>query len=1167
MRYFSKAMLVASAALCLNLSAYSQDISLKINNVTVKEAMETLKKSTGYSFVFSSSDIDTRKLVTVNVVNAPIEEIIDKILQGQNGISYEIQGKSIVVKKSVLSSSSKTQYKVSGKVIDQRGESVIGASVIEYGTSNGTVTDVNGNFELSVSNGAMLDVSYIGYKSQRVKVVKGKKINVTLVENTELLDEIVVVGYGSQKKVNLTGAVSSINFNEQALSRTMTNVSSALSGLSAGVSVSQTSGQPGSDGATIRIRGVGTLDNSDPLVIIDGMEGILDAVNPQDIESISILKDAASASIYGSRGANGVILVTTKKASVGKITVNYSGQFAFAQPTKLIDFVSDYADYMGFINESLVNVGQPEAYSQSTIDLWREKSKNPYDVNEYGVPNYVAYPNTDWSDWLFQNNLIQVHNLSFSGGTERLRGSFSVNYTDNPGIVETAGVKKYMFRFNIDADVTKWLTVGNNTWMSQEDQEMGSWGTANQYLIQTNPSIYPYWNGQYGVTEGPDENYIMNNPIATLHTADGNNRVSRINTTFFTKVKILKGLTWTFNYNYSRRIDERKTYAVSVDRYKLSNGVLTYPGFSLDELTSNFYHYGNENKTMEHLLNYDFSIKDHSFAILAGYNQNSYYDYSNSAAKKGFMEETLNVPSTVTNMTSITGGATERRIRSYFGRLNYNYKDRYLFEANIRYDGSSRFSEDVRWGAFPSFSAGWRLSEEHFMNATRGVVDNLKLRASYGKLGNNSIGDYEYQSGYSRVDYSFGGTQTLGLAQTTLGNSRLRWESTAILDVGLDGTFFDNRLSFTFDWYDKVTDGILYRPLIYATVGNKTAPRQNIAEVTNRGYEFTLGWNDRIKDLSYSVSVNWGYNKNCVSKYKGKLVEGWVEDEQGNREYKSNLGDVSNGGTERVVEGKMMNEYYLLTPYKGTGKYFDSEGNVDINGGPRDGMIRTEEDMEWLQAMFDAGYQFQPRNDIGRSQIWYGDYIYADNNGDGIYGNSYDNQFQNSSSQPKWTYGMQASLEWRGVDFSMSWAGAAGFDLYWSPATGYNSPTVQQGNAISKNVGYDHYFYDPNDPENPLNNITSKNGRLISTSSGMQNTAASTLYLYKGDYLKLKNLTVGYTFPKKWTNYANISKLRLYVSAENLLTITSFPWMDPEMSSRTGYPTLKQFTLGVNVTF
>ena len=408
---------------------------------------------------------------------------------------------------------------------------------------------------------------------------------------------------------------------------------------------------------------------------------------------------------------------------------------------------------------------------------------------------------------------------------------------------------------------------------------------------------------------------------------------------------------------------------------------------------------------------------------------------------------------------------------------------------------------------------------------------------------------------------------TNGIAITSIKNYALTWETTSVANIGIDFGFFKNRFTGTIDLYNKLTDGILYTPSMYMVMGNAGAPKQNIAEVTNRGIEIELGWKDQIgKDFYYSISANVSYNKNWVSKYKGQLQEGWeVDPATGERVWKTNIGDVSTGSTNRVIEGHMINEFYMMDAYKGSGTYWNADGSPDVNGGPVDGMIRTTNDMAWLRAMMDAGYTFYPQQGIGKQKIWYGEYIYADRNGDGLYGNSYDSAFQNRSTTPKVNYGLQASLGWKGIDFSMSWAGAAGFSIYYYRQASNSSNTIY-GYAIPQSLVEDRYFFDPKNPDDPRTNINSKNPRLVNLTSS-QSSATSSLHLCKGDFLKLKNLTLGYTLPENLTQKIKIRKLRIYATGENLFAITQFPGLDPEMRATAGYSTMRQYAIGLNVTF
>lgn len=1096
------------------------------------------------------------------------------LLLASNGWSVPSQG--AINDENAVTAIVQQNKTVKGTVKDQAGEPVIGANVVVKGGNSGTITDVEGNFTISVPDDATLQISYVGYLSYEIKVGNRSSLNITLQEDSKLMDEVVVVGYGVQKKVNLTGSVSSVDFEEIAKSRPVSNISSSLAGLSSGVQVRQSSGQPGSDGANIRIRGVGTMNDASPLVLVDGMEGTMDAVNPQDVESISILKDAASCAIYGSRAANGVILITTKQGKKGKLNISYSGRISYAQPTNLIDMVSDYADYMELRNEARRNSGLADLYLASNIDLWREKAKDPNGLNENGVPNYVAYPNTDWQDIMFQHGLVNDHNVSVSGGSEKIRFLLSAGYYDNPGLVENTGIKRYSIRANVEADPVKWLTVGTRIFATQQDKEPGNFSNANNYLRQTVPGLYPRWNGDYGAVELNEEHLQANSIFAHLNNVDGMNKTTRVNTTMYTKVKIIKGLTWDFNFNYQRRWAEKRTWDKPYNKVRFSTGEVLVAAAAPSTLLTSFSNNSNYSYTLENLLNYNISIGKHDISALAGYQEYYFYEYSTNGEKKGLIDESINLPGAATEMVSIGGTAFDRATRSFFGRLNYAYNSRYLFEANLRYDGSGRYHQDHRWGVFPSLSAGWRISEEAFMESTRDWLDNLKLRVSWGKLGNTGGDgdsdnrtkyDYKYQSTYDLTKYSFGGAQVAGLASTVLANTLLSWEKTTTSNIGVDANFLKNRLSVVLDVYERKTTGILTTPSIYLTLGSKTAPMMNIAEMQNRGFEVTLGWNDRIKDFNYAVSANFAFNKNEVVKYKGTYQAGWTTDAAGNRVWESNIGDVSKnqGDVGQTVEGKKYGEFFLKSPYKGTGTYHNADGSININGGPKDGMIRTEEDMAWVQGMMDAGYSFFGYSKIGKGQLYYGDYIYADANGDGVYGSTADREFQGISSHPKYNFGLQLAASWKGFDISMNWAGAAGFKLYWGPTMGYNCTATTEGMAIPKEIAYNHYYYDPENPTDPKTNLYAKYGRL--TYKEGANEQGSTNYLFNGNYLKLKNLTIGYTLPKHWMDKVSLQSVRFYLSGENLFNITAFPGQDPELGANPGYTSVRQFAFGTNITF
>ena len=1161
---------------------YSQNtrFNLEKENAAIEDILGTIENQSEYYFLYNGKLVDVTQKISIKVENQSLEKTLDILFRNTN-IVYNIYDRQVVLSPKEGEVSNQQQQKsVTGKVIDASGVSLPGVSVVIKGTTNGTITDANGNYNLSsIPENAILQFSFVGMKSMEVAVASRTNIVVKLAEESIGIDEVIAVGYATQKKVNMTGSISSVKFDEVANSRPITNVSSALSGLSSGVYVNQTNGKPGSDGATIRIRGVGTLNISDPLVIIDGMEGTLDAVNPQDIESVSILKDAASASIYGSRAANGVILVTTKKGENKKLSVTYNGTFSIAQPANLLNFISDYPTYMRLMNESARNIGTAEVFSANTISAWEAANKDPNALNSNGIPNYVAFPNTNWNKEMYRNNLVQDHTVSVSGSTKNARFLLSAGYLDNPGLVDYTGMKRYSLRSNVEIDANKWLTVGTRTYATMNDSELGNYSNVLNYITQSTPGIYPKYNGLYGYPEAPEENALANNLYGFLNGAKGDNKVNRVNSTLYSKVKFTKGLSWDFNFNYSKRFDEYNNYTNPNvgQRIKFSNGQIMSPTTSPSLLSTYYNTYSSYYYIIENLLRYQTTLAGkHNISGLAGYNETYFYSYNHDATKKGLFDESTYVFDAATTMISTTGNATDWALRSWFGRINYDFNQRYLFEANLRYDGSSRFDSKSRFGVFPSLSAGWRVSEESFLKQLN-IFQNLKLRASWGKLGNNAtgsyntsgtwvVGNYDYQALYNPVSYSFNGVQTTGLASTKIPNILLKWESTTVTNIGIDASVLQGKLTAELDVYNKVTDGILTTPPIYLTLGMVGAPTLNTAEVTNKGIELTLGWKDKIGQFNYSITGNLGYNKNEVTSYKGQLVEEWRTDATGAPVYYSNLGDVSSGSTTRILEGHIMNENYLMDVYKGNGSYFNKDGTVSIAGGPKDGMIRTTPDMDWLNAMIAAGYKFMPNLNTAKNKIWYGDYIYADMNGDKIYGSSYDRRFTGNSNMPKYTFGSQMNFKWKNFDLNLIWSGQAGVKIYWLER-GYNSSITRTGWQIGSMLENNHYYYNDANPSDPANNINAAYPRLKLNDNDSQNTQASTRWLYDGSFLRLKNLTFGYTLPGDIAKKIFTEQVRLYFSAENLLTITSFPGLDPEMGGNTNYPVLRQIAFGMNITF
>lgn len=1065
----------------------------------------------------------------------------------------------------ILSFSAQAQNLVKGTVLSVRdGKPISGASVFNATAKSGTQTDANGNFSLSAKPGDKISVTNVGFTEKMVTLLAGQaSLSISLDPLDESMESVVVVGYATQKKVNLTGSVATVTAKDIE-DRPITNLSTSLAGLMSGVSVAQSSGQPGADGAGIIVRGRGTLSSTSPLVIIDGVIGALDAVNPQDVETVSVLKDAASASIYGSQAGNGVILITTKKGSRNKLSVNYSGVFSTTSPMNMPDMVSDYAEHMRLTNEGHVNLGQAAKYSALNIAAWDSTSKIPNELTPSGVPNRIAYPNTNWLDAFFSKRLVQNHNISINGGSDKTTYLFSMGYLNNQGTIENTGSKRYQFRSNIESKVTKFLTVGNQTFGLFQNDAMGNVSDAFNFVLQTTPGIVPRYMGRYGFAQSSEENQQANNVFSFLNNRTGKDQTTRFNTTLYANATILKGLTFETRFNYQMRQNEyrSRTNPAAAERWNFAtNTQMSFPQIP-SNLSSSYSFDKNYQITLDNVLRYSTTIaNDHDISAFVGYNQLYYNYYNTSFSKQGMIDYDLYVPSTVLTPTSTTGSENDWAIRSIFGRVNYAFQGKYIVEANLRYDGVSRFSPSSRFGYFPSASAGWRISDENFMKNVK-WINNLKLRASWGELGAYASGLYDWQATYATRLYSFNNVQASGLAVGRYSNPELRWEATNIKNIGFDASLFRNKLTVEFDVFRRNTNGILSSIAIPITAGIASAPTVNLAAVQNQGFDLTLGTKGTFAGIRYSVNANMAYTENKVTKFRGKLVEGWTTDALGNKVYQSNLSAVYNNG---ALEDKIIGEHYIYKLYKGNGSYFNADGTVNIGGGPKDGMLRTPDDLKWAQAMLAAGYKLRPGNSIRKDAIWYGDLLYADLNGDGDYGNSFDREFAGVATLPKYVFGLNVDLSWKNFDVSMIFSGAAGHKFSMNQR-GFNSSTITWGNAISAEVAKNRYYYNDADPADPRNNINGIYPRLR-VSDGQNAAVGSNFWLYDASWVKLRNLQVGYSLSNNVARKLSLQRARVFFSGENLFMITNFPGMDPETGSGFGYPTMKQFAFGVNVTF
>lgn len=1090
---------------------------------------------------------------------------------------------------------------VSGIVSSESGDPLIGVSVVLKGSTVGTFTDMDGNYKLALpSEGGTLVFTYLGFTTKEVKAGNEAILNVILHEESEILSEVVVVGYGVQKKINLTGAVSAVS-SEKLANRANGSLSTSLSGLSTGLSVSQGSGNPGSEDVNFTIRGAGSFNNSSPMILIDGVQASMNDINPDDVENISVLKDGSSASIYGARAANGVILVTTKKGSKKASKITYSNLFATQKPVTKLKLMSDTPTWMEWHNTAQLNndVNASVWYSDYLIDTWRAANSNPYGVdNGYGIPNWMAYPNTDWSKEMFKSTFFQRHNLSVSGGSENSSYLLSLGYQDNPGTLKNTGQERFNIRINAESTVAKILTFGTQTYLAKTKKDPGN--VSMTYLLQAYPGMIPEHNGYYGAGEDPNQ-YDRQNVLRNVAAAGGKNENTTINTTWYMKGDIWNGISGEVKFNYQEISEDNEGYIKYLPMYSFRLGTEQPVNImnTLETAPITRSHAKTSSYQLNFLLYYNKQLGDHGINALAGYEQMFW-------EKSGYRGQSMGmIDWSITDLPTSPGDSDQfyanpakgdYAMISYFGRVNYDYKGKYLFEANFRADGSSKYAPGHRWGYFPSFSGGWRISEEEFYAPLKDKINDLKIRASWGKLGNMIGGTdyYPWQALYGQTNGVLNGEANNGLAQNQPSNLNLTWEKVSTFNLGFDAYVLSNRLNLSMDYYERHSSDILDKPSMYLTLGG-IPNRQwlNTADMVNKGIEVTLGWNDKIKDFRYGVVLNASYNTNKVTKFRGALEYGPIAgqyDIWGRPVYGySNLGDVSTvESNKRRVEGHRIDEFYLNTPYKGSGKYFTADGKVDPKGGPRDGMIRTKADLEWVKSMIAAGYDFgykvgSPKVDANGNvtggsggELWYGDQIMADLNGDGIYGDSNDQKFTGKSSTPKWNLGLTLTGEWKGFDFSMNWEARLGSYAYVYDK-GVNGNITQLYDAIpadASSVYYTYdayksvYDYDNYDPAtDPNANINAKYPRLLAANS---KSPANTLFLQNTSFLKLRTLQIGYTLPNKWTNQAGLSNVRIFASGENLLTIKSkdFRGVDPELGgSVIVYPLSRMFSGGVNVTF
>ena len=1076
-------------------NAHSQNakVSIRMNNVKLDKILNEIENQTDYLFIYNNQ-VDINKITSVKVKNEAVAQVLDRILSG-TGINYELEGTHIILTTEAIKDLHAQQQAktVTGTVTDVSGEPIIGANIRIKGTTTGTITDIDGNFSIEAEPQSVIEVSYIGYLTQETVINNQKSIRFLLKEDTKTLDEVVVIGYGVQKKADLTGSVANIN-TEKLNTQSNANIGQALQGKIAGVDIVSQGGAPGS-GTRIMVRGIGTLNNASPLYIVDGMYmNSIDHINPNDIASIDVLKDASSAAIYGSRAANGVIIVTTKEGSntEGKPIIDLSVNLGISTASKFLDML----DAKGWAEVTTI---ARQAIGKPALDM---------------ATDLANKPDNDWQDIMFRPALMQNYNLSVKGGGKYSTYYTGLGYFNQDGIVKGTNYQRYNIQSKNDYK-RGIFSAGTNLIISfshdkplHQELRGGMIGT----ILQSVPTLEKYDDtreGGYGGTYGDVVN--IPHPLAIIddNIMDRYNENVKIFANLYAQIELFKGLKYKLNLTPDFSFERYKNYLNKYDFGLATN--------SITQLTER--QRRRRNILVENLLTFDRTFGEHKISALAGYTyQDSRFRHI-QAYGEGLPQGLEEIDAATTNRSN-EGNSWRSVLTSILGRVFYSYQNKYLFTATIRRDGSSKFGKNNRYGYFPSFSLGWNVAEEKFMENVH-WLDQLKLRGGYGVLGNQEIDNYQYSSTITTgINYPDGnGSLLQGAFPKNFANPDIKWEETAMTNVGIDFMAFNNRLSLTADYYVKNTKDILLTVPIPISSGGANDPIRNAGKIRNNGFEFNLGWMDQPNpDISYGINFIGSFIKNKV------IAMG------------SESGSIKGGSTNQNITtsetkaGYPIGGYWLIS----TAGYFNSQEEVD--------------------AYAKDGKKIQPAAEPG-------DIKFVDANNDGVI-NDDDRVFQGSPF-PDFTFALNGNMRYKNFDLSIGLQGVLGNKIY--------NATRQTLEDVTKGSNFLASCLDYWTPENK----NASHPRLTWDDPNRNTRAESDRYLENGSYLRLRSVQLGYTFPQTWFKGA-IQHARVYINAENLFTITSYSGYSPDVNADNAnyrgfdnfiYPTNRTFMLGLNVTF
>lgn len=1161
-------LIVACLLLCHNI-LFSQNITLNLKQVTVKEAMETLKNKYNYSFVFEVRDIDVEKTISITTQNASIDEVVRQIIVGQD-LTYNIRGNNIILSKVTSSVESKgiyTMRKIQGTIMDSSGEPIIGATVKEKGSNRGTITDANGRFTLEISANALLQISYIGFTPQEVQVRNQKEIKVTLHEDVQTLKEVVVVGYGVQRKENLTGAVATLE-GKTIENRSASNVAQALQGTIGNLNIApnpsnlagdwdSSGGAPGA-AQSINIRGYTGFDTSGnaqadaPLIVIDGVQGgNINNINMDDVENITVLKDAASAAIYGSSAPFGVILITTKRGTIDKKTsISYKNNLMFSQPINLPKMMNSI-DYAMAFNQFSDNANTSRLYNAATLKrivnymdgkLTEETLKDSN--TDAWLSHFNGNANNDWFDIHFKDvSFSQLHNLSVSGGTKTTSYYVGLGYNNQQGMYTYGNdyFKRYNARTTIQSDVNKWLTVSFRGAFSRGDRDTpnsATFSNANiiHILAQRRPT-QPLFN--------PDGNYSIGSYVTPFR--DG----GRVHTTTdegtLTGEIILhpmKGWDITANYSFSGTYLNRLTHLKTIYHVLPSGKLSTLAGTSPNSI------YRRSDKDEHHITNlfssYEKTVGDHYFKGMIGFTQELFDNmYMSASNNELYSDNILSLATAYGTKISATDLNEQIATRGTFGRINYNYKQKYLLELNGRYDGTSRFLSDVRFKFYPGISGAWVPSKESFWGPLLPVMNTFKLRASYGSQGSQgSVGYYPfypalrvYSSTASNNTWIFGdGQSPMVKYPSALVDPNLTWVTTNTVNFGTDLAFLSNQLNITFDWYKRSANDYQGPAESLPAFLGAEAPLINNAAMETVGFELNLSWRHKVNDFNYGINLLLSDYSSVITKYpnpSGITISG--------------LGTVYN---PVWYEGRQFGEIW---GFETVGLFQSQE---EINQAPDQSLINAK--------------PLKP-----------GDVRYADLDGDGkiTWGNNTiddpgDRRIIGNST-PRYSFGITLTADYKGFDFNLFVQGVGKRD---SPANHYTGEYrfanfvwgVPRQGAYAQTTMWEPQHNRWSDYNTPEENARAYFPRFYFSDENMKNTHEQTRYLQNAAYARIKNVQIGYNLPVSVLKKVSIEKLRFFMNAENVATWTKMiSTLDPEFSTSDGklYPLQRVWAFGMNLTF